>query len=321
MLIHEVVDQFLYSREQGTSRNSKGAASRFTLSTYRYALGTFVDYMEEQAERHTYESISAQNIRDFVRWVNEQTKLEEKPWSVSRYLLVFKVLKVFFKWLEQDEDCQEEGLKSWRTKMPQLCATPKRDRIASPQELRQWRQAFPTNTVLGMRNWAIFSLFMETGMRRSELSSLKLQYLQLEDLQIYIPEGKTESRNVAISERVAKDLKRYLKRRATSRGAESEYLFPSCKKGFKPSTGMITKMFAGMQRRFNLPDLTPHGLRHAFCTYYLRNGGNVERLRNTTGHKTYQAMQHYMHLAKVGGEEQKEEIERCSPLKMLDRTR
>ena len=37
-----------------------------------------------------------------------------------------------------------------------------------------------------------------------------------------------------------------------------------------------------------------------------------------TGHKSYDALLHYVHLAQVGGTEQKDELEKVSPLGMLD---
>jgi integrase/recombinase XerD len=321
MLIQEVIDQFIFSRKHGTAENSKGKAAEKTLEAYRYTLGTFCSYMEESRNRSNYEHITPPDIRAFVEWATEQTKLAEKPWSASRYLLVFKALKVFFRWIEQDEDCQEMNLKSWRTKMPRLFATPRRDYIPSPQELKEWKKAFTTTTALGMRNWAIFCLLFDTGLRREELAMLKLENIQLDNRQIYVPDGKTGSRTISISERVAQDLRTYLKRRQKTRGADTPYLFPSCKGDHGPSPDMISKVFRRMRKRLGLSKVTPHTLRHAFTTYYIKNGGNVERLRDITGHRTYAAMQHYMHLAQVGGTEQKDEIDKVSPLKMLDKVR
>lgn len=321
MQILDTINEFLYSRKHGTAENSKGKASDATLMNYGYALRIFSSYMVEQADRHSYESITSANIRAFVEWATAQTNRAVKPWSMSKYILLFKTLKVYFHWIEQDEDCIEAGLKSWRAKLPKLSATPKREQIATPKELKTWQGAFKTDTVLGLRNWMIFSLFMETGMRRGELAYLKVEHIQIDNRLIYISDGKTGSRTVAMSERLANDMRNYLKRRRKIRGADSPYLFPSCKAGHQPSADMISKAFSRMQHSLGLPHLTPHGLRHAFCTYWIKNGGNVEMLRNVTGHKTYSAMQHYMHLAKVGGEAQKAELNRVSPLRMLDRVR
>lgn len=63
--------------------------------------------------------------------------------------------------------------------------------------------------------------------------------------------------------------------------------------------------------------LTPHMARHVFCTYYLKNGGDIAKLKAITGHSSYQILDHYVHLAEVGGQELRDEQERVSPLKSV----
>lgn len=312
MLIQEVIDLFLYNRRNGLA-GSKGKAAANTLTTYRYSLEPFSAFMETRG-KVVYQEIGVSDVRAYVEHLNDL--LTEGKWSKSHFLICVKVLKCFFKFVETDDDCKEDELKSFRTKLPVSGAFPRRDYIPSPADLKEWKRAFKAHTVLGLRNWVMFCVFMETGIRRAELCGLKLDHLQLDNHQIYVS-GKTGSRNVVITEILARNVRLYLKKRAKSNFADSEYLFASCKNSI-PQPNMVTKVFASMRRRAKLPYLTPHTMRHAFCTYYLKRGGNTERLRNMTGHKTYTAMLHYMHLAKVGGTEQKEELERVSPLRMLD---
>lgn len=315
MLIYEVIDLFIYNRRNGLA-GSKGKASPNTLHAYKYALRPFCEFLESR-DKVAYKEISAVDVRAFVEHINEL--LSTGKWSRSRFLIVLKVMKAWFRFIETDEDCKEEELKSFRTKLPVGSAFPRRDHIPSPSEMKQWKKAFRMDTVLGLRNWVIFCTLLETGMRRSELVGLKLEHLQLDNRTIYIPDGKTGSRTVAVTEILARHIATYLKKRAKSNFADSPYLFASCKAEV-PTGNMITKVFRKLRKDKNLPYITPHTMRHAFCTYYLSNGGSTERLRNMTGHKTYTAMLHYMHLAKVSGSGQKEELERVSPLRMLDKT-
>ena len=57
--------------------------------------------------------------------------------------------------------------------------------------------------------------------------------------------------------------------------------------------------------------------RHVFCTYYLKNGGGIAKLKAITGHSSYQILDHYVHLAEVGSQEMRDEQERVSPLKSV----
>jgi integrase len=242
---------------------------------------------------------------------------EEGVWSKSRYLLTIKVVKAWFKFIEEDEDCREAGLKSFKKKMPVAGAFPRRDNIPSPQDLKAWKRAFRTGNMTGLRHWLVFCILLETGMRREELAVIEVQHLQLENRTIYIPDGKTGSRTVVITGSLVRIIQMYLKKRSRTKYGEGKYLLSTTKSPV-PTGASITKFFSRLRKVKGLPYITPHTMRHAFCTYYIRNGGSTERLRNVTGHKTYTAMLHYLHLAKVGGAEQKEEIEKVSPLKMLD---
>jgi site-specific recombinase XerD len=316
MLIHEVIDAFLYNRRNGLA-GSKGKASPNTLIAYKYALRPFLEFMEAKG-KVAYQEITVTDVRGYVEHINGLVTAGK--WSKSRFLITVKVLKAMCTFIENDEDCVEEGLKSFRKKLPVAGQFPRRDNIPSPQDMKAWKRAFKMHTVLGLRNWIMFSTMLETGVRRSELASLKLEHLHLDNRTIYVPDGKTGSRTVAITEILARNIRVYLKKRSKAAFAGSEYLFASYKdKGRMPSGGMVTKVFAKLRKLHGLPHITPHTMRHAFCTYYLSNGGSTERLRNMTGHKTYTAMLHYMHLAKVSGEGQKEELERVSPLRMLEK--
>jgi site-specific recombinase XerD len=309
MLIRDVIDLFIQNR-----RNNLGAA-KSTVETYRYALKQFADFMEDNRNRVTYEEINRVDIAAF----NEHLKdvQESGAWSRSKFLLVVKVLKVMFGWIESDDDCKEDGLKSWKAKMPKGGKTPMREFIPSHKELGDWQRAFNTNTVCGIRDKLIFSTLMETGMRRGELCTLKVEHVMLGTSTMYV-NGKTGPRTIAITPELAALIKTYLKKRARTVLGKSPYLLPSTKSLDKPvDADYITKVFRRVRQRTGLAHVTPHTLRHAFCTYYQINGGSIESMRVNTGHKTYEAMIHYMHLAKVHGKQQHDDMAKGSLLKML----
>jgi site-specific recombinase XerD len=314
MLVFEVIDMFIYNRQNGLA-GSKGKAAVRTIITYKYALRPFHEFMESR-DKLVFKDITASDVRAYVEHIND--KLTTGKWSKSRFLSTVKVLKAFYRFIEDDDECAEAGLKSHRKKLPVAGQFPRRDNIPSPQDLKKWKNAFNLSTILGMRNWIMFCTLLETGVRRAELASLKIAYVQLDNHTIYVPDGKTGSRTIAITEILARNIRAFLKKRSKTVFADSEYLFSSYKSEV-PNGEMVTRVFEKMRKDHNLPYVTPHTMRHAFCTYYLSNGGSTERLRNMTGHKTYTAMLHYMHLAKVSGDGQKEELERVSPLRMLDK--
>jgi integrase len=314
VLIQEVIDSFLYNRKHGLL-GSKGKASSHTLAAYEYALRPFADFMQDTRNKVGWAELSAIDIRFYVEDLT--SKVGAPNWSRSRYLLTVKVLKTMFRWMEKDEDCIEEGLKSFHSKMPVAGKMPRREYIPTPRELKEWRRAFPTGTYIGLRDWIVFSILLETGMRRGEICNLKIEHLQLDNRQIYIPDGKTGSRTIAITDLLARNIKLFLKRRSRTKHNAAPYLLSSLR-AVKPNPNMVTKLYRRVRNKYGLSHVTPHTMRHAFCTYYLKRGGNPERLRNITGHTSFDALLPYMHLAQVGGAEQKAELEKASPLRMLD---
>lgn len=313
MLIREVTELFLHNRKTHMQ------AAVHTIKTYTYALKQWTVYMEDVRHRVSYKEITRMDMISFVDHM--RACLDNKEWSLSKYLIVLRVLKVMFTWMETNDDCREEELKSWKDRLPKGAKSPKRDYIPSPQDLKKWQKAFDTKSATGLRNYMIFSVFLETGIRRGELAGIQIRNLQLDRNLIYVT-GKTGDRIVTITDELSDRLRMYLKKKDKSVYAASPYLFPTRSKRDKPSDPQyISQIFRNIKKRLGLPSLTPHTLRHCFATYYLINGGSVENLRIQTGHSTYDAMMHYTHLAKIGGQHAKEEIEKNSPLRMLNRIR
>lgn len=309
MLVREVVELFIHNRK------FQMGARPDTIKAYTYALKIFTDFMEVDRNRNDYQQISRIDIAAFTEHM--RANLDGKEWSLSKYLLILKTLKCMFRWMEKDDDCREEQLKSWRERMPKGRKAPARDFIPSPADLKKWQKAFNTRSTTGLRNYMMFSVMLETGIRRGELSSILVRNLQLDRNLIYVT-GKTGDRIVTITQELGERLRVYLRKKERSAYRESPYLFPSRSSMMEPTSPQyISQIFRKMQKRLGLPKITPHTLRHSFSTYYLMNGGSVENLRVQTGHQTYSSMLHYMHLAKVGGQQAAAELEKASPLRML----
>lgn len=312
MLLDELVKSFLYSRKYQLT-GAKTKARPHTLENYDYNLKKFISFMN-QAGKFQYEELSRNDIRSFVEHCGGME--ESGAWSKSTRLTVLRTVRTFLRWVKIDPDCMEDGLKDFSNLIEKIGRNPRRNFIPSPKDLQKWRDAFRTDHVYGFRNWVIFALIVDTGMRIGEVCNLLLEYLQLDNQQMYIPDGKTGSRTVPLSRPVVKILKAWLQRRRKIARADSPYLFVS-RRSEKCTPNSIGYAFRRLKKKFDLPPLTPHTLRHSFCTYYLRNGGNLERLRNITGHTTFEMLKGYLHMAEVGSKEAKSEMEAVSPLRML----
>lgn len=150
--------------------------------------------------------------------------------------------------------------------------------VASPtdvsiDEVEQLRQ-----TVLekeGLRNYTIVTILSYAGLRISECLNLKVNDISTKDRTILVKDSKgNKYRTVYMSDRVTNALNEYLEQVAEIQG----YLFVS-NRGNKLDRTVVNKMF----NKYS-DTITPHGLRHFFCTRALENGLEIHEVANQAGH-------------------------------------
>lgn len=129
------------------------------------------------------------------------------------------------------------------------------------------------------RLYAIVTLLSYSGLRISEALNVKLSDLSLEARELIVRNGKgKKQRIVYLNTKIINAIKEYLK----ERGAEGEYLFPS-RESDKVDRSVINKSFKRYSNK-----ITPHKLRHFFCTNALENGFAVHEVANLAGHSSIQ---------------------------------
>lgn len=130
------------------------------------------------------------------------------------------------------------------------------------------------------RNYAIVILLAYTGLRISESLAIQLDDYNLQTGECIIRNGKGEKqRTVYLNSKVIHALRDYLKVRKNYLWAEvSPYLFLS-KKSEKLDRTTVNRIF----QKFN-SEITPHDLRHFFCTNAIEKGLSIHEVANQAGH-------------------------------------
>lgn len=316
MHLDEMKKLFLDSRKRGTD-GAKCRATAKTVAYYDQHLDRFIEFLLNRPEGAliSYGQLRRAHFLELSDYV--EAKMKAGDWSEATVNQLYRVLRTFFRWVDADEDCQNEGLKGLQRYLPPIQKTPRRQYIPSTKELRQWKNSFDTRLPYEYRNYVITCLILVNGMRNGEICNLELKDLMLDNKYI-VADGKTKARLVPITEDMVKLLRGWLRRREKCKtAAESTYVFIS-KYEPKLTPDSLGMAFRKHREKYkDLPPITPHVLRHAFCTYYLQHGGNMEKLRNISGHKSYESMRPYLHLAELGSEAARAELERVNPLANL----
>jgi integrase/recombinase XerD len=146
---------------------------------------------------------------------------------------------------------------------------------------------------------AILMMLYSTGMRRAELSQLKVSDIDKERMVIHIRQGKGQrDRDVDLSESLLETLREYWRWMKPK-----TYLFPGTIKGWRadvPITGKVVWAAcrqaadrSGIQKR-----IYPHLIRHCYATHWLEAGGDLLVLQKLLGHAKLEDTVKYLHLSR-----------------------
>ncbi|HAT4302277.1 TPA: tyrosine recombinase XerC [Clostridium perfringens] len=147
------------------------------------------------------------------------------------------------------------------------------------------------------RDYCIFVLFLNCGMRLSELCNIKLKDIK-EDTITIIGKGDKE-RTVYLNEECIKAINNYLKDR-NELNNYNEYLFLS-----KRKTKITARAVEDLVKKhienagFKDKKYTPHKLRHSAATMYLKEGVDIRFIQEILGHENISTTQIYTHVDDV----------------------
>lgn len=156
------------------------------------------------------------------------------------------------------------------------------EKYASPtnislKEVNLFRQKILENE--SKRNYAIVTLLIYSGLRISEALNIKLNEINLTSKEIIVKYGKGQKqRIVIINDKIVNSVKEYLNERKQLSHYKSEYLFIS-RESDKINKSTINKMFKKYSNK-----ITPHSLRHYFCSLALSKGWSVHEVASQAGH-------------------------------------
>ena len=154
-------------------------------------------------------------------------------------------------------------------------------------------------TSAGVRDLALLELLYATGMRVTELVTLKTGDVSL-DGGFLTCLGKGAKERVVPIGRVATDwVRRYLEsaRPTLLKGRESAFLFVNLRGGRTLSRVGFWKIIKKYGRQAGLSqELSPHVVRHSFATHLLERGADLRMIQTLLGHADLSSTQIYTHI-------------------------
>ena len=155
------------------------------------------------------------------------------------------------------------------------------------------------NTPLGKRDRAIFEVMYGSGLRVSEVSSVMVNAVDLEEGFARVFGKGAKERIVPVGSEAVQAIRNYLhggRPHFTKDGTGGE-LFLS-KRGTPISRKMIWVLVKEYANRAGIEkNLTPHGLRHSFATHMLNSGAELLAVQEMLGHSSLSTTQLYTHMS------------------------
>lgn len=266
--------------EQGLSAN--------TLDAYRSDLKGYAQWLKRRGQS----LMSAARV-DLLGYLAERSQQGAASRSTARLL---SSLRRFYRYLVREGRLQDDpSLRIAAPKLPRSLPN-----ALTEAEVEALLNAPEVSEVRGLRDRAMIELLYASGVRVSELVSLRLDQVSLyRGVARVVGKGNKE-RLVPLGEWAITWLTRYLAqaRPELVKGQVTDSLFPTHRAAF-----MTRQTFWHLIKRYARKagidkPLSPHTLRHSFATHLLNHGADLRVVQMLLGHSDLSTTQIYTHVAR-----------------------
>jgi integrase/recombinase XerD len=276
------VDRFLnyLAAERGLAAN--------TLAAYSRDLAAFADHLDR---RQVAAPADVQG-RDVVSFLEG---LQQRGLTARSRARMFAALRGFFGFLLREQILTTNPTRDIH--LPRLGQ--RLPRSLGPEEVAQLLAVGDT-TALGQRDGAMIELLYATGLRVSEIVSLKVSQVNLEASFLTVVGKGSKERAVPIGSIARQRLLDYLQqaRPAILKGRLSPYLFINRAGRRMSRQGFWKRLRLAVRRAGIAGKVSPHTLRHAFATHLVERGADLRAVQMMLGHADIATTQIYTHVAR-----------------------
>ncbi len=292
-MLAKLIRQFLEYIEVERNRSLK------TIENYQFYLNRFLEWADAHGLKNAGD-ITIDTIHEYRLWLNRLHGDKPLKKNTQNYHII--AMRSFLKYLSKRDIKALAPEKIELAKIPQRTVafldTDDLDLLLSAPERE--REAL----IIKKRDRAILELLFSTGLRVSELASLKRSHINLKRDEFSIRGKGDKYRIVFLSARAQEHVKAYLDARKDA----FEPLFIRHDRAFDPrmkhneselhltprSIQRLIKKYskiAGITKK-----ISPHTIRHSYATDLLMNGADIRSVQSLLGHASITTTQIYTHI-------------------------
>jgi integrase/recombinase XerD len=302
MLIRFAMKEFLSEKEfENLSKN--------TLKGYQMLFDDFLKWCEGNGYERI-EQITSRVLKNYLSMC--KTEKGNNPTSINTKR---KQFRAFFNFLVQEGLLDENPTDSIKRVREDI-----RIKTFTDDEVKQIlsylrRIKRKEDSFYAVRNYTIFLTLIGTGLRASELTSLKWNNVDLKNRTIKVFGKMRREESVPLSERLVGELSYWKDYCMQTFGELSQSVFVNHKN--EPLTVNALKLwFKRLAQKMNFPETrcSAHSCRHYFAKTWIQNGGDISTLAKVLRHSSIKTTEKYL---QFWGNEVAEDNDKFNPLNKL----
>ena len=254
-----------------------------TLQSYKRDLKQFKKYLEEE-EIH-YNRVKEEDIQNYIKELQDEGK---KASSISRCIAS---IRSFYQFVLKNRKIKNDPTANIQSKKKKK-RTPS---VLTSKEVELLLKQPDNVDLKGIRDKAMLEFAYATGMRVTEIISLNIDDVNLEEAYVICKTG-SKQRVIPLGTMSLKALKEYIEdaRKILIKSDNEKALFVNINGGRLTRQGFWKIIKYYKEQAHITKDITPHVLRHSFATHLLQNGADLRAIQTMLGHSDISSTQVYM---------------------------
>jgi site-specific recombinase XerD len=222
---------------------------------------------------------------------NPYKPTQEKPLSAFTIRGYVRAIKRLFSWcIDEDLLSSNPASRLVQPKAPEYIVP-----TFTPEHIEKMLAACDQTTMEGFRNYVVLLVFLDTGMRLSELCGLRLSDIDTQFRYVKVFGKGRKEREIGLHPEVGKLVWKYIHKYRSPSDSDEPILFIGHRgEPLKPSG--VSAIIEEIKRKcgFEGMRVSAHVFRHTFAKFYLQRGGEVFKLSREMGHGTVQVTELYL---------------------------
>ena len=261
-----------------------------TINAYCHDIELFREFLEDKKKSLSITEITHHDIEDFL------AKLYELGIAASSQARILSGLKSFYRYLLQEKICESDPTL--------LVSAPSIGRhipdVLSYEEIVSMMDCIDLSQQFGHRNKAIIEIMYGCGLRVSEVVSLNISDIYVNDEFVRIIGKGDKERLVPIGKKTLHEVMLYVKGERLHQDIKpkfSDKVFINAR-GTSLTRQSVFLLVKSLAEKAGIKKtISPHTLRHSFATHLLEGGADLRAVQQMLGHSSISTTEIYTHVS------------------------